>query len=54
MHDSRIIKYLYLQQCLLFFTASVFFLQQAVPPQEGLQGCGLPWGNLTLWSQLCL
>lgn len=52
MHDSRIIKYLYFQQRLLFFTDTVFFLRQAVPPQEGLQGCGLPWGNLTFRSQL--
>lgn len=46
------IKYLYFQQRLLFLTEAVFFLQQALPPQEGLQGCGLPRGNLTFWSQL--
>lgn len=44
--------YLYLQQRLLLLADVVFFLQQIVGPQEGLQGCGLPRGTLTLRGQL--
>lgn len=49
---NRNMNYLYFQQCLLIFCDAVFFLQQTVPPQEGLQGCGLPWGHLAFGGEL--
>lgn len=52
VHTAHVIKYLYFQQRFFLLADVGFFLQQAVPPQQGLQGCGLPRGHLALGGQL--